>query len=388
MTAKTYGGPPGSCPALDGTAKAPAKMDSQTVEPNYAELATKGYLIVRAFLDTGEIQQFEENFSAQQAPDYEGFRVKIPPYEFLLQHIDKFRRVTELVTQRAGVRADVLTGGVYFFTEGDQVFGWHQDRESFYTCQNHRDYLNFYIPIIKPVPRQSNLSVIPLDRLKARAPDCYARVLGRGAALFEVRDGKTVMQDENERAPAATFDFSLDELAETPELAAGDLLLLRGDVIHRTQDAYTRRVAVSVRFADSLHPLSKAMLVRGGAKKFRLMLHQHTRYQRILRYMDRPDQNPVRLGDIFSPSFGQWFDGKRMMPQPGFFLYLIRQKIRMGLFLETACLLFDLLRARLQVRTRLSAVGRLAAWANSMKCLGSRDFRSTVRNRTAGRSRQ
>lgn len=363
-------------------------MDSPAAEPDYAKLATTGYLTIPAFLDAREVAQFAENYTAQQAPEYEGFRVKIPPYEFLLQHIAKFRRVTERVAHTAGIHADLLTGGVYFFTDGRQVFGWHQDRESFYTCQNHRDYLNFYIPIIKPDRRLSNLSVIPLDRLRSHSEDCYARVLGRGAALFETGDGRTVMQDENDRTAAATFDFSLDDLAETPELAAGDLLLLRGDVIHRTQDADTWRVAVSVRFGDSLHPLSQQMLLRGGTRKLTLMLDQHDRYQRILRYLDQSGHSPVRLGEIFSPSFGQWFEGKPMMSRFGFFLYLMRQRIRTGLFRDTAGLLFDLLRTRARLGRCLSTSGLPRTLPNGQS-LGSRGrLSTTLFHRTARRARQ
>ena len=251
------------------------------------------------------------------------------------------------IATKTTIHAAFLMGGVYFFTHGGQIFGWHQDRESYYTCQNHHDYLNFYIPIIKPDNNRSNLSLIPFDRLRARSPDFCKRVLGKGASKFDICGQKTILVDESQGEANCVLDYPLDELAETPPLGAGDLLLLRGDVIDRTQDADTLRVALSVRFANSRQEVSKSNLVRGGTKKFEMMVHQHIQYQMMLGYIEMrgAGSGSVPLGEIFS-LMGQLFESKRMMSRFEFCLYLLLEKIKMGLFLNAATIVEELLKAR------------------------------------------
>jgi len=44
--------------------------------------------------------------------------------------------------------------------------------------------------------------------------------------------------------------FDANDLKESPELNSGDLLLIRGDLFHKTQDQKTRRIALSTRCID------------------------------------------------------------------------------------------------------------------------------------------
>jgi len=55
-------------------------------------------------------------------------------------------------------------------------------------------------------------------------------------------------------------DFDLDALAVTPSLSAGDLLLMRGDLIHKTQDADTQRVSTSIRVTYSKKTITRERL--------------------------------------------------------------------------------------------------------------------------------
>lgn len=325
----------------------PAAIGVTPLTANYQDLEDKGYLVIPDFLSAFEIYGFRENFAEQPSQSYEKYIVKNPHNKFLHGYLDKFRAVTDLVVTQTAIHADVLVGGVYFMTHGEQVFGWHQDRDSYYFCQNHYDYLNFYIPLIKPDKNRSNLSLIPFDRLQARSPEFCKRILGKGASLFEVYGRKTVLVDENQGWTGYVLDYSLDELAETPALGAGDLLLLRGDVIHRTQDADTLRVALSVRFAKSCQEISRANLVKGGTKKFEMMVHEHIRYQKILGYMGMLGTNSVQIREITHKS-SQAFEGKRMMSRFEFFLYLLQEKIKMGLFLNAAKIVGEVLREHLR----------------------------------------
>ena len=50
--------------------------------------------------------------------------------------------------------------------------------------QNHYDYLNFYIPIVKPDIEKSNLCLIPFDVLERESPKAYEFLVRGGATHF------------------------------------------------------------------------------------------------------------------------------------------------------------------------------------------------------------
>jgi hypothetical protein len=136
----------------------------------------------------------------------------------------------------------------------------HQDFDLDYKLtRDHINYLNFWIPLRKPEFDRSNVTLVPFDVLLARAPDEHGRLVGAGGNRFVVRNGRTavfgkygsILSDADAPEPERVLDCDLEELAITPSLAAGDLLLMRGDVIHRTQDVDTDRVAASLRATHS-----------------------------------------------------------------------------------------------------------------------------------------
>ena len=63
---------------------------------------------------------------------------------------------------------------------------------------------------------------------------------------------------------AHLVDKEFDRLAQTLELDPGDLLLLRGDMIHRTQDTETDRVSLSFRAGNAETAVHRARLADGG----------------------------------------------------------------------------------------------------------------------------
>jgi hypothetical protein len=101
---------------------------------------------------------------------------------------------------------------------------------------------------------KSNVTLVPFDALRSRASEEWSKLVGNGGHRFVVENGRTalfsnygnVLSEKNPH-PDRYLDVDLEELAVTPHLAAGDLLLMRGDVIHRTQDVDSERVAASLR---------------------------------------------------------------------------------------------------------------------------------------------
>jgi len=283
------------------------------------DLDAKGYAVVPSFLTALEIEHFRADYEAvdraartrDPGPDAatraeDGIDV---PYK--VRHVtpaaraaieDKMNAVAAKVARETTVRVDSHAGGVfgniYFTTNGDRGLSWHQDSVSYYAYQNHHDYLNFYIPIAKPVREKSNLSVIPFDALAARSPEMVHKLRGQGATRFVAKRGTTVVHDNDRGGTHGTLPYLLDEIAVTPELDAGDLLLLRGDMIHRTQDTSTRRIAMSLRMMNARTKVHRAALVRGGLVKTIVMVQLRNDFGRLFDCFDAAGRDALTVDEM------------------------------------------------------------------------------------------
>ncbi|MEM7594174.1 MAG: phytanoyl-CoA dioxygenase family protein, partial [Cyanobacteria bacterium P01_A01_bin.83] len=214
----------------------------------------RGFCYVPGFLTPIEVELLRQDFEAVNTLDNGNYHIRRVSNKAFDKISIKLEHIAKLLSQQTGLVVDQLSRGVYFpnwkesktlvnLRHEQQKFPWHQDHESYFTLQNFSNYLNFYIPIIKPVDEQSNLSIIPLDKLVAYAPEVSQKIIHRGATRIVSSPQGDVILDDNRGGIIACLDFPITDLEETPHLRAGDLLLLRGDVFHRTQDASTRRVA-------------------------------------------------------------------------------------------------------------------------------------------------
>lgn len=286
---------------------------------SFRELESKGYLVVPAFLTPPEIDVFRADYEAsdraarageasRHAADSAKDAIDVP---YKVRHVTAAarqtidgklaaaaREVKRATAIRVNVHAEGPFGSIYVTTDGDLGLGWHQDSVSYYAYQDHYDYLNFYIPIVKPVRARSNLSVIPFDALSARSPELCRAIRGKGATRFVVKRGATIVHDHARGGRHGVLPYALDELAVTPELAAGDLLLVRGDVIHRTQDTDTHRVAVSLRMMNARTRIRRDELVRGGLVKTILMTQLRADFQVLLDCFDAAGTGEMSLGKL------------------------------------------------------------------------------------------
>ena len=211
-----------------------------------AKLLNRGFVLIPGFLDIKEIEALGEDYDESQFDQtvYTLGRATPETIELISQKINtlltEFDEIEEFHPSRFG-------GGTYFSTEKGINFGWHQDHESYFVNQTHKHYLNIYIPIKKPELDRTNLCVIPIDRFRERAPEAWSVLEWGGASTAQIENGCTTISNDHAGGVLTKLDFELEELCETPTLAVGDALLLRGDIFHRTQDNDTARVALSVR---------------------------------------------------------------------------------------------------------------------------------------------
>ena len=214
-----------------------------------SSLLTKGYHVIPGFLDAKEIDGL--------VSDLENDRLAYL-YNIGLPHT---AAMTSLGLRLQGLLDELSASGeftprhigAYFATMKSLNLDWHQDHDSYFINQTHKHCLIIYLPIIKPDPRKSNLTIVPVDVLRSRAPEVWNSMEWKGASRMSYEDGTTTVTDDQNGGVHGELDFPLDEIAVSPELSVGDVLLTRGDMIHRTQDTDTDRVVLSFRaFDDSL----------------------------------------------------------------------------------------------------------------------------------------
>ena len=76
---------------------------------------------------------------------------------------------------------------------------------------------------------------------------------------------RRLLRTDDAAGSATLYACDLEELMEAPPLRAGDALVLRGDVPHRTQDLMTERVVLSLRLSGARARLSVPRLLFDGS---------------------------------------------------------------------------------------------------------------------------
>jgi len=263
------------------------------------DLETRGFVVIRDFLSADDIRTLHDDLPNAQAEANEHHPLLRAGPAATAHVTRKAQDVLALVNEHTALAVDQAVSANWFETgvATGIDFPWHQDHESWFTIQNHYDYLNFYMPIVKPDASRSNLSIIPFDTLQRAAPKAHRHLVGAGATHFGTVRGRWLMFDDATGA-VHRIEGNLDDYAHTPQLNAGDLLLLRGDVIHRTQDADTHRLALSLRMTSTATVLKRSRLVGGGLKKAVLMAKFVPPYQSLLALFDLAGKDEVTIGEL------------------------------------------------------------------------------------------
>lgn len=140
---------------------------------------------------------------------------------------------------------------------------WHLDHGSYYLHRDHTNRLIFYFPIFKEKKDKGNLALISKDTLMKIDPFTARKVEGRGALRFRVVEPDTIewfkrrfqtdklvigdwfaIEDYYDGNPGWQLSFDPEREKIVPELAVGDCLIMRADVIHKTNDSNISRLSV------------------------------------------------------------------------------------------------------------------------------------------------
>jgi hypothetical protein len=303
-------------------------QDGQQVP--WSDLDTKGFIHIPGFLTPEQVESCRKHYAGNPQA---GGGLNVPnAAEAVATLTEPIGALIRSVVAHTGVRVDSFASASYFATERGVRFEWHQDHGSYYFFQTHANYLNLYIPIIKPAVDKSNLSVVPFDALARHSPDVAKWTMWSGAtSVVPHGSGQLIVSDQSGRARTVPFRF--DDIACTPQLNAGDLLLVRGDLFHKTQDSDTDRVALSIRLAHSSTVIRRSTLAYGGTSKANLFQRNMGEFITLFRAFDLARRNSLSWGEL-QPLMTQ--ARTRFAPPRSTSFFLLKQKVRSGVVLRSA----------------------------------------------------
>ena len=251
-------------------------------QPAWTDLESKGFVVVPGFLNPDLVSLLLADFHKGAPPEEYPFGFKLlgrRALQAVQAHLQPVLDQIRLATSLTIDGVNFLTFSHYVTTRLSQrTATLHQDFDLDYKLTgDHLNYLNFWVPLLKPEAERSNLCIIPFDALQARSPQAYQRLYGGGGMRLVSQSGRTAVYG-HDSAPLDWIEFDVEELAVTPPTRAGDLVLLRGDVAHRTQDAETQRVAASIRVTSSSKTITRQRASQAddlpGTAQIRLLLEQ------------------------------------------------------------------------------------------------------------------
>jgi hypothetical protein len=262
---------------------------------SWTDLQTRGFVVVRSLLTPAEVDEVLQAYERSRRSEtlYVSMVARPQDVKFVASRL---AALLPAIREATDIRTDTLSEEGFFFPTDYTKLGWHTDHKSYYTVQDHYHYLNFWMPILKPRPDKSGLGLVPMDRLREAAPDVFAAVVRRGAA--SVRDG--VLRYETDDGRIGTLpcpDSVVNAIAVAPDVSPGDVIVARTDVLHKTQDAETTRVALTMRGMWSEQPLSKKTLFTGSPEKHQRMLAEPVAFRGLLACFWIKGRSRITLAD-------------------------------------------------------------------------------------------
>jgi hypothetical protein len=143
------------------------------------------------------------------------------------------------------------------------VLNWHLDHFSYYVHVDHKNWLICYMPVMKPSKELTNLAIIPTHVVKSLDPALQRGIEGRGAMRFRCVEPDTIewfkmrfpgqeivvgdwfaIDDYDDSTMGWKIGIDLEKEKVVPKLETHDLLIMRADVIHRTNDAGSDRISI------------------------------------------------------------------------------------------------------------------------------------------------
>jgi ectoine hydroxylase-related dioxygenase (phytanoyl-CoA dioxygenase family) len=264
------------------------------------DLKTKGYTVIPNFLTTEEIQIFLDDYKKQQSIVSPSLKGHVHIADISYNAANSINKKIHEISKLSGLNADTVVPNGFYTNTTKAVMMWHQDHGSYFVFQQAYDYLNFYIAIDKPDPTVTGISVVPMDALEAAAPNDFHKIFNSAAKRF-VPEGDITRVWDDENGGEWTLPVNLDSIMDNPKIAVGDLLLMRGDVIHKTQDNLTRRVAISVRSTNGSAIINAEKLKTGCRMKQQMTKDISKKYNAVFERLNKQEVTAYEMLRELSP---------------------------------------------------------------------------------------
>jgi hypothetical protein len=248
---------------------------------NLKDLETKGYCVLKNFLNEEDVNYILNDFNNTTVGSNKNYKLKRPSLDCVQRVYEKVSKLAKEISSVTDLNINMITDE-YAFVDNQAInFRWHQEHEPFFTFQQLSNYAIFYMPIVKLLPNISGIDIIPFDELTKAVPEYVDLLKSNGARGFGAKGDSTIVREDS-IDHSFEIPVNFENIKVTPNIMPGDLVILRGNVIHRTQDSNTHRVAFTVKFTDGEHLISKSTLLSGGETKQRMINNNRSVYNVIL----------------------------------------------------------------------------------------------------------
>ena len=207
---------------------------------NLKELENDGYIVLKNIITEPEIEKLYHTYLA----------IDVAKKRAIVRSRNtgildtKIHDLMSAINSNTSLKLDIISPGVGYFDTAFYSNNWHQDHEPVLYYKDAFNAINLWIPLVKPDEHKSGVGIIPFSKL---SPTDITYFKGRGARRIMSENNRTYALDDNNRGHRTDFSFDLNELSVFPAISVGDVLVMRGDTIHRSQDTNTHRIAISIR---------------------------------------------------------------------------------------------------------------------------------------------
>lgn len=253
------------------------------------DLETQGFVVIKNFITKHDVDKYKTLFNKISID--KNRKIILANFNHdLNRQIDL---VLKQVKEETDIVVDIVMKNPAFFDNSVFDIDWHQDHEPYYLTQDSYNSLNFWIPIVKPDPKTSGIFIVPHSSLPE---DLKKLIIGTGAKTFIRENDKTIISD-NSTGNKYEVDFDLDKHCIVPEVEAGDLVLMRVDVIHKSQYPTERRIAMSVRCYNSNTKIVRDKFFSGCDFKKSRMQKDRLMYKPLIDAFDKTADDFILIGN-------------------------------------------------------------------------------------------
>ena len=266
---------------------------------NFKDLETRGFLVIPKFIDNETIAQIKNHYIQASNLKLRNNNYAIIASDQQAISSEYLDPILKTISQTTNIKVNRIMSGTTYFDNQNINFEWHQDHEPYYMWQDSYNAINCWIPVIKPSAHQSGISIIPHDKLQNAIPDIFEKnIVKQGAkVLIKQLDGTSIIRDDH-TGEIKKLSVDLSELAESPNLAEGDMIILRQDIFHKTQDTDTKRVAISIRCVNKDTVLIKNHFLTRCEKKETMIKNNSKSYDLLIQKFVVEGLENIKISDI------------------------------------------------------------------------------------------